>query len=313
MSWREPARGVLAGIRADAKKAKETGETYQPNGTGVAWSHNFLNQKPWHPLSYRNQKRKFEAEEKALHAAKTNQEAQREFEEEQTRLHNMSFLREEDRNRYKELQSVSFMYAKPPGMDAALQKEKQSTEEKPDEGRQPAADASSKDRARRPSNAPRLDVGALLAAKDALAAQQRLELKCSGYRSPTRGSYDAKAANQQFVFGASSEEEDAGEEIAEGDEGDRSAGTLGCPTGAAASELDAAFSSIGGTEDLERLVADLPDKERRRVLRAYAEWRVAFEDKQRVGGLPSPSGSRPSCKSAAFGIQGICALLEDDR
>lgn len=30
---------------------------------GTAWSHNFLNQKPWHPLSYPNQRRKWIAEQ----------------------------------------------------------------------------------------------------------------------------------------------------------------------------------------------------------------------------------------------------------
>jgi len=64
------------GIRNDTKRAKETGDTYNPNGTGVAWSHNFLNQKPWHPLNFRNQKAKFDAEEKAFKDAKTNQIAQ---------------------------------------------------------------------------------------------------------------------------------------------------------------------------------------------------------------------------------------------
>lgn len=65
-----------AGIKADAQRAKETGDTYNPNGVGAAWSHNFLNQKPWHPLSFRNQKARFEAEERAFKEAKTNQQAQ---------------------------------------------------------------------------------------------------------------------------------------------------------------------------------------------------------------------------------------------
>jgi lipopolysaccharide biosynthesis glycosyltransferase len=64
------------GIKADAQRAKDTGETYNPNGAGAAWSHNFLNQKPWHPLNFRNQKMRFEAEEKAFKDAKANQIAQ---------------------------------------------------------------------------------------------------------------------------------------------------------------------------------------------------------------------------------------------
>ena len=52
---------MLSGIKADADRAKqavlEAGKDYNPAipGVGAAWSHNFLNQKPWHPLNYRNQ------------------------------------------------------------------------------------------------------------------------------------------------------------------------------------------------------------------------------------------------------------------
>ena len=53
-----PARGVKAGIRADFE-AEKLG--LKPTG-GTAWSHNFLNQKYWHPLSFRNQAKLYEAE-----------------------------------------------------------------------------------------------------------------------------------------------------------------------------------------------------------------------------------------------------------
>ena len=36
----------------------------KPRG-GTAWSHGFLNQKDWHPLSYRNQEKLFKAEQEA--------------------------------------------------------------------------------------------------------------------------------------------------------------------------------------------------------------------------------------------------------
>jgi CBF1 interacting corepressor len=42
---------------------------------GTAWSHNFLNQKPWHPLNFRNQAKKFEAEQAAVAAEKAKEEA----------------------------------------------------------------------------------------------------------------------------------------------------------------------------------------------------------------------------------------------
>ena len=42
--------------------AKESGESYDPRGTGAAWTHNFLNKKPWHPLTFRNMARVYEKE-----------------------------------------------------------------------------------------------------------------------------------------------------------------------------------------------------------------------------------------------------------
>lgn len=42
---------------------KDGGEVDFKTEAGTAWSHNFLNQKPWHPLSYPNQRRKWIAEQ----------------------------------------------------------------------------------------------------------------------------------------------------------------------------------------------------------------------------------------------------------
>lgn len=70
-----------AGIRADAKAAKvvkDTGQNppgYNPQGLGAAWSHNFLNQKPWHPANFRNQAKVYEAEQNAIRAQKAKAEA----------------------------------------------------------------------------------------------------------------------------------------------------------------------------------------------------------------------------------------------
>ena len=40
-----------------------SGEVDNKTKSGTAWSHNYLNQKPWHPLSYPNQRRKWIAEQ----------------------------------------------------------------------------------------------------------------------------------------------------------------------------------------------------------------------------------------------------------
>jgi CBF1 interacting corepressor len=39
------------------------GEVDYKTKAGTAWSHSYLNQKPWHPLSYPNQRRKWIAEQ----------------------------------------------------------------------------------------------------------------------------------------------------------------------------------------------------------------------------------------------------------
>jgi len=55
-----------AGIKDDLKRAKASGEAYDPRGVGAGYSHNFLNQKPWHPMNFRNQVKRYDAEQKAL-------------------------------------------------------------------------------------------------------------------------------------------------------------------------------------------------------------------------------------------------------
>lgn len=57
---------------------------------------------------------------------------QAEFDAEQEALKTMSYLTVEKQEEYRQRQSVSFMYTKPPGLEAALAKEKeqQAKEEK---------------------------------------------------------------------------------------------------------------------------------------------------------------------------------------
>ncbi|KXZ44886.1 hypothetical protein GPECTOR_61g839 [Gonium pectorale] len=40
-----PSRGAVAGVKADMERAKEGFDPKNPNGVGMAWTHNFLNQK----------------------------------------------------------------------------------------------------------------------------------------------------------------------------------------------------------------------------------------------------------------------------
>lgn len=49
---------------------------------------------------------------------------QQEYEAEQEYIKTLSYLSTEEQRKYKERQSVSFMYQKPPGMDCAVAKPK---------------------------------------------------------------------------------------------------------------------------------------------------------------------------------------------
>lgn len=51
------------GFRPGKKSADKSSEVDYKTKAGTAWSHSFLNQKPWHPLSYPNQRRKWIAEQ----------------------------------------------------------------------------------------------------------------------------------------------------------------------------------------------------------------------------------------------------------
>ena len=48
---------------------------------------------------------------------------QAEFNEEQQYLQTLSYLSRQEQEKYKERQSVSFMYQKPPGLDAVMARE----------------------------------------------------------------------------------------------------------------------------------------------------------------------------------------------
>ena len=95
----------------------------KPTG-GKAWTHGFLNQKYWHPMSFRNQEKLFKAEQDAEVAKKRKEDAQKEFQEEQEFFKNTELLSAADRTTLRNRQQLSFMYQKPPGYEAMLEREK---------------------------------------------------------------------------------------------------------------------------------------------------------------------------------------------
>ncbi|KAL2608512.1 hypothetical protein R1flu_027085 [Riccia fluitans] len=102
------------------KKDKNPGrkeEDYK-HKAGTAWSHSYLNQKPWHPLSYPNQRRKWIAEQ--THAMREQQAAEvaREFAQEQEFFRQTAQMTKKEQEKLENLQAVSFMYIRPPGYNA---------------------------------------------------------------------------------------------------------------------------------------------------------------------------------------------------
>lgn len=112
---RLPALGAAEGVRQDVQAAKEAGVPYDPRGVGVAWTHDFLNKKPWHPMNFRNRARVWEAEQRNQEDQASKERARREFEAEQHYLKTISMLSPEERERYRQRQSVSWLYMRPPG------------------------------------------------------------------------------------------------------------------------------------------------------------------------------------------------------
>ena len=122
----------------------------KPTG-GKAWTHGFLNQKFWHPMSFRNQEKLFKAEQDAEVAKKRKEEAQKEFQEEQEFFKNTELLSAADRTSLRNKQQLSFMYQKPPGYDAMLEREKTEAKE--------AKETEARERAREEETEARLAAG----------------------------------------------------------------------------------------------------------------------------------------------------------
>lgn len=66
------------GIRLSKRFSDKGGEVDFKTKSGTAWSHSYLNQKPWHPLSYPNQRRKWIAEQIQNQRQRRTEEVSRE-------------------------------------------------------------------------------------------------------------------------------------------------------------------------------------------------------------------------------------------
>lgn len=89
-----------AGLPKLSKRFSDKGgEVDYKTKSGTAWSHNFLNQKPWHPLSYPNQRRKWIAEQTHAQRDRRTEEVAREYAQEQDFLRQTSLLSQKEKEK----------------------------------------------------------------------------------------------------------------------------------------------------------------------------------------------------------------------
>ncbi|KAK1435969.1 hypothetical protein QVD17_01742 [Tagetes erecta] len=98
--------------------------------SGTAWSHSYLNQKPWHPLSYPNQRRKWIAEQTHAQRERRAEEVAREYAQEQEFFRQAALVSKKEKEKMENMKAVSFMYVRPPGYNAESAKAAEIAEEK---------------------------------------------------------------------------------------------------------------------------------------------------------------------------------------
>ncbi|XP_061341751.1 uncharacterized zinc finger CCHC domain-containing protein At4g19190 [Gastrolobium bilobum] len=109
---------------------KGGGEVDYKTKSGTAWSHSYLNQKPWHPLSYPNQRRKWIAEQTHANHQRRSDEVAREYAHEQEFFRQTALISKKEKEKVELMQAVSFMYVRPPGYNAESAKAAEMNDEK---------------------------------------------------------------------------------------------------------------------------------------------------------------------------------------
>lgn len=108
--------GEEGGIRLSKRFSdKDKGEVDYKTKSGTAWSHSYLNQKPWHPLSYPNQRRKWIAEQTHANRERRAEEVSREYAQEQEFFRQTALISKKEKEKVEMMKAVSFMYVRPPG------------------------------------------------------------------------------------------------------------------------------------------------------------------------------------------------------
>ncbi|XP_039804484.1 uncharacterized zinc finger CCHC domain-containing protein At4g19190-like isoform X2 [Panicum virgatum] len=120
----------VTGSGAGIGRKMAAGEVELKEKSGTAWSHSYLNQKPWHPLSYPNQRRKWIAEQVHANRARRQEDVQREFAQEQEFFRQTALFSKKDKEKMEVMKAVSFMYVRPPGYNAESAKAAEIEDEK---------------------------------------------------------------------------------------------------------------------------------------------------------------------------------------
>ncbi|XP_059663086.1 uncharacterized zinc finger CCHC domain-containing protein At4g19190 [Cornus florida] len=118
------------GIRLSKRFSDKDGEVDYKTKAGTAWSHSYLNQKPWHPLSYPNQRRKWIAEQTHAQRDRRAQEVAREYAQEQEFFRQSALVSKKEKEKMEIMKAVSFMYVRPPGYNAESAKAAEVAEER---------------------------------------------------------------------------------------------------------------------------------------------------------------------------------------
>lgn len=118
-----------------------SGEVDYKTKAGTAWSHSYLNQKPWHPLSYPNQRRRWIAEQTHSQREKRAEEVAREYAQEQEFFRQAALVSNKEKEKLEMMKAVSFMYVRPPGYNAESAKAAEIADDmKNQEGDNPSQD-----------------------------------------------------------------------------------------------------------------------------------------------------------------------------
>lgn len=112
------AKATPRTMKPPRKPQVRAGEVEYKQTSGTAWSHSYLNQKPWHPLSYPNQRRKWIAEQTHANQDRRKAEVAKEFAQEQEFYQQTAVLSKKQKEKVEIMQAVSFMYMRPPGYNA---------------------------------------------------------------------------------------------------------------------------------------------------------------------------------------------------